>query len=102
MKTTATPVQLRTMLSGTRLGSLDYEDLYCLRVVAIDRSSLDGDPPAECMCALSWLTPAMAPDTVRMCAVSPPYSAGPLDIQLQVRCPNDGHTFYDCIGLPAM
>jgi hypothetical protein len=101
-RTTANPAQLRMNLSGTHLGSLDYEDLYCLRVVAIDRSSLDGDPPASCDCAANWLMPALIPDNARLCAVSPPYSAGPLDVQLEVRCPNDGRAFADCIGLSMM
>jgi len=98
----ATPKQLRTNLSGTKLGSLDYEDLYCLRVVAINRMSLSGDPPAECPCQPDWLMPGNAPDNARLCAVSSAYSAGPLRVSLPVRCPNDGRPFYDCIGLSSM
>src|SRR6185295_13738104 len=96
-KLTATPALLRRVMSGTRLGALDYEDLYCLRVIAVDRSSLTGEPPRACTCTDSWIPPMLSPDKARLCAVSAPYSAGPLDFQLEVRCPGDGDVFTDCI-----
>jgi len=100
--TTALPKQLQTMMSGTRLGVLDYGELYCLRVIALDRSSLQGDPPRSCDCSDSWIPPALPSDQARLCAVSSPYSAGPLNFMLDVQCPSDGSSFTSCIGAPAM
>jgi len=94
--------QLRTNLSGTKLGSLDYEDLYCLRVVALSRGSSSGDPPDVCPCQPEWLMPSTSSDDAKLCAISEAYSAGPLPVSLPVRCPNDGRPFYDCIGLSSM
>jgi hypothetical protein len=96
--TTASPAQLKLMMSGTRLGALDYGDLYCLRVMAIDRSSLQGDPPRSCDCSDKWIPPDLSPNVARLCAVSAPYSAGPLGFLLDLQCPSDGQSFSACIG----
>jgi hypothetical protein len=104
--------ELGTMLSGVRLGTLDYERVYCLQVLALDRSALppgDGsDDPAgmatgagatHCECDDSWTAPAALATDARLCALSVPYTVGPLSLRMEVECRGDGAPFNDCLGI---
>jgi hypothetical protein len=93
------PTELDAMLSGAHIGQLDFDHLYCLQVLAVDRSSVTPAPPEACSCDPSWTTQAYLSSAARLCALSAPYSAGPLDVSLNVRCRGDYGAFAACIGV---
>jgi hypothetical protein len=111
---------LAAMLKGTRLPGLDSTDIYCMRVLAIERGAAASAPTESCDCNPAWTTPDALASTARLCALSVPRPVGPVDIELEVRCPSDDspgfggrgggfgqptgqlESFSDCIAPPKM
>jgi hypothetical protein len=94
-----TPVSaatLPTMLENLRVSlPPNYGSLYCMRIMAVQRTS---QAEAQCQCDSSWETV----ERTRLCAVSTPYAAGPLPVQMPVQC-SDNRDFAACAAeLPAM
>jgi hypothetical protein len=91
------PTELSAIMSGFHVGELDYGHIYCLQVLAVDRSSVTPAPAAECACDPSWTTPTFLTNYARLCALSDPY-ASPLPVSLAVQCRSD-RTFAQCLGV---
>jgi hypothetical protein len=93
-----TPVSaatLPTMLQNLRVSlPPNYGSLYCMRIMAVQRTS---QAEEQCQCDSSWETV----ERTRLCAVSTPYAAGPLPVQMPVQC-SDNRDFAACAAeLPA-
>jgi hypothetical protein len=93
--TCGTPVpvaanQLPALLEGVRVGLPASASLYCLRVMAVERTS----QPESCACDPRW----EQADRVRLCALSTPYGASPVAIPMSVRCSTDTNAFATCLG----
>jgi hypothetical protein len=82
--------QLPGLLEGVRVGLPASASLYCLRVMAVERTS----QPESCACDPRW----ELPDRVRLCALSAPYGASPVAIPMSVRCSTDTSAFATCLG----
>ncbi len=89
--------KLPTMLQGVRLSVADnYGSLYCMRVMAVQRTT-QLEASGQCACELGWSNP----DNVRLCAVSTPYAASSLPIEMSVQCGGD-RTFSACAANTAL
>jgi len=85
---------MQEMLKGVRidLPAATYSSLYCMRVMAVERTS-----PADsvsCECDATWEQPPQ----VRLCALSNPYAASPLPIEMDVQCSANTDKFSTCLG----
>jgi hypothetical protein len=106
---------LGPQLQGTRIEGLDQTDIYCMRVIAIDRGATTEPGPTEpCVCDPKYMTSDFLSTQARLCALGPPRPVSPLRISLEVRCEGDvlpppgsgGRnrniaSFQDCITPPA-
>ncbi len=80
-QTPVSPDTLPGMLENLRLSiPANYGSLYCMRIMAVQRTS---QAEEQCQCDASWETT----ERTRLCAVSTPYAAGPLPVQMPVQCP---------------
>jgi hypothetical protein len=105
---------LGPQLQGTRIEGLDQTDIYCMRVIAIDRGATTEPGPTEpCVCDPKYMTTDFLASQARLCALGPPRPVSPLRISLEVRCEGDvapppgtrnrnTASFQDCITPPAM
>jgi hypothetical protein len=85
----ATPDQLQTMLHGARMGGLDEGDLYCMRVIALQRGGLGAPTAHACECKPEWTMPVMLASSAHLCAQSKKGETGPMGFTMDVRCGSD-------------
>jgi hypothetical protein len=91
-----TPVDsthMQEMLKGVRVGlPSSYQSQYCLRVMAVERTSQADS--ASCECDSTW----EQPDRVRLCALSVPYAASSVPIRMDVQCSANTDKFSTCLN----
>jgi hypothetical protein len=93
-QTPVSPDALPHMLENVRLSiPANYGSLYCMRIMAVERTS---QAEEQCECDSSWETT----QRTRLCAVSTPYAAGPLPVQMPVQC-SDTRGFAACAVEPS-
>jgi hypothetical protein len=93
-QTPVSPDTLPGMLENVRLSiPANYGSLYCMRIMAVERTS---QAEEKCECDASWETT----QRTRLCAVSTPYAAGPLPVQMPVQC-TDNRGFASCAIEPS-
>jgi hypothetical protein len=95
----ASPALLQQQMDGMRIEGIDNTYAYCLRVMAVDRGVLAAASPQACECDPNWTAPTFLSQRTRLCALSSPRGTGPLDFQLDVRCPGDTdwNPFNECL-----
>ncbi len=77
------------MLKGVQIGlPATFNSFYCLRVMAVERTS----ESENCECDSSWEQPVR----VRLCSLSTPYDASPLQITMNV-CGPSTDAFSTCV-----
>jgi len=96
--TPATFEDLAPQMLDVRVPSLDLNDIYCMRVVAVNRGAAPAPttpaPPAQsCTCTPLWYDISFLKDNAKLCAVGTPRPVGPQLIDLTVMCPNDNGQF---------
>lgn len=108
---TAIPDNLSTEMANTTIPSLDTNDVYCFRVLAVGNGTVGNPPAAPCTCNLAWEDPTWLMAHARLCALSAPAAIGPLDIRMDLKCPGDrsgsgqnsnSSPFMDCVFPPMM
>jgi hypothetical protein len=93
-QTAVSPTTLPGELQNLRVSlPANYKSLYCLRIMAVQRTSQAEDE--QCQCDWSW----EAVDRTRLCAVSKPYSASAAPVPLTVQC-SDNQDFAACAVEP--
>jgi hypothetical protein len=97
----ASPDFLQQAMDGTRIEGIDNTYAYCLRVLAVERGVIAAGSVQTCECDPDWTAPMFLTQATRLCALSSPRGTGPLDFQLDVRCPGDidrnGSPFNECV-----
>jgi hypothetical protein len=84
---------MQEMLKGVRVGlPSSYQSQYCLRVMAVERTSQADS--ASCECDATW----EQADRVRLCALSVPYAASSVPIRMDVQCSANTDKFSTCLG----
>lgn len=88
--TPATFENLGQQMVHTRVPSLDTDDIYCMRVLAVKRGVGPSSSPAEpCTCSPLWYDSSFLMTNAQLCAIGPPRPVGPQLIELDVLCPGD-------------
>jgi len=86
---------MQQMLQGVRVGlPQSYKSQYCMRVMAVERASQSES--TSCECDSTWEQPAR----VRLCALSSPYAASSVPVEMAVQCSLNTDKFSSCVNPP--